>query len=53
VPPSRPALTGAPGDDRTNCGCEPVTAAELGADEVAVFTKRLAQRGDLNLQVRL
>jgi hypothetical protein len=52
VPPSRRAPTSAPGDDRTNCGCEPVTAAELGADEVAVFTKRPAQCGDLNLQVR-
>ena len=53
VPPSRRALTSTPGDGRANCGSEPVAAAELGADKVAVFAKGLAQRGDLNLQVLL
>jgi hypothetical protein len=53
VPPSRRALTGAPGDGRANCGSKPVTAADLGADQVAVITKHPAQRGDLNLQVCL
>src|SRR5260370_40387152 len=51
VPPSRRALTSTPGDGRADWGSEPVAAAELGPDKLAVFAKSLAQRGDLNLQV--
>src|SRR6266851_185746 len=53
MPPSRRALASTPADDRANCGSEPVAAAELSADQVAVFAESLAQRGDLNLQVLL
>lgn len=53
MPPSRRALTSTPGDGRANRGSEPVAAAELGADKVAVFAESLAQCGDLNLQVLL
>jgi hypothetical protein len=53
APPSRRPLASTPGGGRANCGREPVAAAELGADEVAVFTKSLAQREDLSLQVLL
>src|SRR5712691_12595769 len=51
MPPSRRALTTTPGDGGANCGSEPIAAAELSADKVAIFTKSLPQRGDLNLQV--
>src|ERR1700736_3316044 len=50
---SRGALTSTPGDGRANRASEPVAAAELGADKVAVLPKSLAQCGDLNLQVLL
>ena len=53
MPRLRQALTSTPGDGRANCGSEPVAAAELGPDKVAVFAKSFAQRGDLNLQVLL
>jgi hypothetical protein len=43
--PSRHALTHTPGDGRPNGGSEPVAAAELDVDKVAVFAKRSAQRG--------
>jgi hypothetical protein len=51
VLPSRRALASTPGDGRADCGSEPVAAAELGADKVAVFAESLAQCGNLNLQV--
>ena len=44
-------MTSTPGDGRADWGSEPVAAAELGPDKVAVFAKSFAQRGDLNLQV--
>src|ERR1700680_3363263 len=53
APPPRWALASTPGGGRANCGREPVTAAELGADKVAVVAKSLAQREDLSLQVLL
>jgi hypothetical protein len=51
VPPSRRALTSNPGNGRANCGSEPIAAADLGADKVAVFAKSVAQRADLTFQV--
>jgi hypothetical protein len=45
--------TRARGDGRANCYSEPVAAAELSADKVAVVAKSPAQRKDLNLQVLL
>ena len=53
TPPLRRALTSTPGDGRANCGSEPIAAAKLSADKVAVFAKSPAQPRDLNLQVRL
>src|SRR6266446_3371261 len=47
----RQALPG--GDSRTHWSCEPVTAAVLGANELAVRAECLAQRRDLNLQIVL
>ena len=49
--PSRRALASTPGDGRADCGSEPVAAAELGTDKVAIFAESLAQCGNLNLQV--
>src|SRR5882757_767824 len=51
--PSRRALTITPGDGRANGGNEPVPAAKLGADKVAVFAKSPPQPRNLNLQVLL
>jgi hypothetical protein len=53
VPAPCRILTRTPGGRRANCGSEPIAAAEFGADEIAVFTKSLAQRRDLNFQVLL
>jgi len=53
LPTSRRPLTSAPRHGRPNSGREPIAATEIGADEVAVFAKSLAQREDLNLQVLL
>src|SRR3984893_2884369 len=53
APSSCRGLTSTPGEGRANRGSEPVAAAELGQDKVAVFAKSLAQRGNLNLQVLL
>jgi hypothetical protein len=52
-PSSCQALTSIPGEGRTNRGSEPVAAAELSADKLAVFPESPAQRGDLDLQVLL
>ena len=51
MPPLRRAATPAPWDGRANCASEPVAAAELSADQLAIFTKSLAQRADLDLQI--
>jgi hypothetical protein len=53
APASCRALTITRGESRTNCGGEPVAAAEFGPDKIALFAESLAQQGDLNLQVLL
>jgi len=47
----RRVLTGAPSASSANCGSEPIAAANLGADQVAVFAKSIAQCADLDLQI--